>query len=324
MTEPDKLLAVGLNAAWQKILVFKDLHRGQVNRAEAVITQTGGKGVNCASAVFTAGGRAVVAQFTGGQTGDWIRADLRRRGIPDLTVAVAAPTRVCTTLVSDADGSATELIEPSGTVTPAECAALRDQVLAMLPDVRGVSLCGTFPPGVPATLYAEIAAAARPRALVLLDACRSVEPTLQAGIDVLKINAAELRLLTGCADMPAAARLLAQRYGPLWIAVTAGPDAAFLFGAGGAWRFALPPLTGVRNPIGAGDTTAGVFLWHLTKARGADLPASRLVPEAVIAAYKEALAAASASCLTLTPAAFDPAVATDLRSRIMVTPLHEN
>lgn len=60
-----------------------------------------------------------VAQFEGGDTGRELSALLTQRGIRVVAQPVAAPTRVCTTLLSkgEAEGvEVTELVEPGGEV----------------------------------------------------------------------------------------------------------------------------------------------------------------------------------------------------------------
>lgn len=311
--EPE-LLALGLNPAWQKTLFFTHLQPGEVNRARSVLCQASGKGINFVEAVRRVGGRAVVLQFAGGVTGEWVAADLDRRGLPHVTVRAAAATRVCTTLLSEADGGMTELIEPSGTVRPDELAALRAAIRERLPAAAGVALCGTFPPGVPEALYAETAAAARAAGLpVLLDGHRGVLPTLAAGVDILKINASELKQLAEETDLAAAAAACLARFPRVrLLAVTAGGAAAYLFTRAGVWEFGLPRLERVVNPIGAGDTVGGVLLHRLVAAGNAALETA--APDA----FRFALACASASCLTAEPARFDPAAAADLAPRITV------
>jgi fructose-1-phosphate kinase PfkB-like protein len=92
--------------------------------------------------------------------------------------------------------------------------------------------------------------------------------------------------------------------------VTAGARDAWLFSRGGTWRFSLPPLEGLLNPIGAGDCCSAVLLSRILD-RVAVAPAPpespRVPSEVVVEAFAEALACASASCLGELPGAYDPA-----------------
>lgn len=309
-TPPVHVLSVCLNPAWQKALFFPRLALGAVNRADRVCESGGGKGINAARALRVAGVPVTVALFAGGHTGELLRADLAAAGCGELCECGVPPTRTCTTVVDLAAGSVTELIEPSGRVGPASLAALRAKILTALPGMAGVALCGSVPPGVPETFYAELAAAARAAgARVVLDGVSGVGATLDTGVDVLKINAAELRLLTSDgADLAAAGRACLKRYRLRWLGVTAGPDSAWLFGPGLTVRYELPCLEGVRSTIGAGDCATGVLLG---RSAGNDL-----AREPMIAAFAAALAAASASCLTDVPALFDPAAAARIQAQM--------
>jgi tagatose 6-phosphate kinase len=306
---PVHVLVVCLNPAWQKGLFFPRFTLGAVNRAERVCEAGGGKGVNAARALRLAGVPVTVALFAGGQTGERLRADLAAAGCGVLCECGAAPTRTCTTVVDLDGGSVTELIEPSAPVAPTALAALRAKIMAALPGLAGVALCGSVPPGVPETFYGEVARAARAAgALVVLDGVSGVGPALEAGVDLLKINAAELRLLTGVDDLRAAAGRCRERYRLPWLGVTAGPEAAWLFGPEVAVRYELPHLHGVRSPIGAGDCATGILLG---RSAGTDLGR-----ELLIETFAAALAAASASCLTDIPALFAPAEAARIRAQI--------
>ena len=324
-----RFLSLSLNPAWQKTVFFPVLTLGAVNRAEWLRESGGGKGTNFARALRLLNGDVTIAQFAGGSTGELLCREFDAAGIPHLTAPTAAKTRICTTVLNGADGSATELIEPSAQLTDADVQALHGMVLGRLSEFSGVALCGTFPAGVPAAFYADVAAAARPSALVRLDAVRSVEPTLRVGVDVLKINARELLALSPGPDVRSAAQRCLANYPVECLAVTAGAEPALLFHRRKAWEFTLPALAGFRNAIGAGDCAAAVLLHYLVgesvvaKARGAAVPGARLDPEQLVEGFARALAHACASCLDPLPAVFDPANARRLRSQVNVRELPE-
>ena len=282
----------------------------------------------------------------------------------------AGETRVCTTLLSPPPAAMTELIEPSGPVTADERRRLRGRLERLLPHCRGVAICGTCPPGVPDRLYAEVIAAARGHALVLLDGYRQVVEALAAGPHVLKINRRELEELTeklpfagaggfsgeevrahgprarqaspgGQAtglskrglsregDVAAAARALLARYPVGCVAVTDGPDKAFLVTRDRAWRYAMPRLDRVVSPLGAGDCASGVMLAECLAALPRDESPDAWLREsagrgrmpALATAFARALAAASASCTTPVPGDSPWRLARRLAAHLAVSPL---
>ncbi len=320
------LIILGLNPAWQKTLVFGRFRYGEVNRAEDVAWQASGKGVNAARALHVRGIPATVVQLVGGDSGRRLKKALAAEGIAHVSVATRSPTRVCTTVISRHGAEMTELIEPSGPVTAAELLALRRRLARLLPRGRGIALCGTCPPGVPDRLYADVIAAARGHALVLLDGYRHVEAALKAGPHLLKINRRELCALAGRAAPAAAARRVLARWPAGCLAVTDGAARAFLFLRGRAWEFGIAAVERVASPLGAGDCASGILLagclaalprslspdaWMHDQARSAPLPP-------LAKAFALALAAASASCVTLIPGQYAPRLAAGLRRQMTV------
>ena len=95
----NRILALGLNPAWQKSLFFDELQFGEVNRAAEAHAIASGKGINFLRAVRTWGTmEAVLVQPVGGETGRLIRDSLREEGlsadIPDKRAAAAAIVRL--------------------------------------------------------------------------------------------------------------------------------------------------------------------------------------------------------------------------------------
>jgi tagatose 6-phosphate kinase len=298
------MLSICLNPAWQKTLLFEDVALGMVNRAQAMHECGGGKGVNLARALRLAGEPLHLALFAGGTTGDRLLAELAQSGIAVTVVQTAAKTRTCTTVVSQLTGGVTEFIEPSGEIAPKELRAMRQRLHAAVKKATGVAICGTLPPGVPEELYGDIVRDGRAAGVpVLLDGYRGVRPALEAGPTVLKINADELRHLTGRANLEdAALECLALRPVEM-LAITDGPRPAFLFTRHDSWQFDQPPLR-IRNAIGAGDCASAIFLREL------------IAKTAPAEAFRRALAAANASCLTDTPSLFDPKDASAIGAQI--------
>ncbi len=289
-----RILALGLNPAWQKSLFFDELRFGEVNRASEAHAMASGKGINFIRAVRTWGGaEAVVVQPVGGYTGRLIRDSLREEGLDANSVPVDAPTRTCTTLICGKSTSATEIIEPSGELCREEVELLKETLEQELKHSDALALCGTYPPGITPGFYAWAAACARTAGKpVILDAYKGIHPTLEGGVDFLKINRAELTALTGSADVIESLLRLRRNGSPGVLAVTDGGEDAFLADSEGVWMFAVPPVEPFTNPIGAGDTcTAVMFLEVLSGKTPAE-------------AFACGLAAASASCMTSYPAVY--------------------
>ncbi|MGI5923507.1 MAG: 1-phosphofructokinase family hexose kinase [Lentisphaeria bacterium] len=311
--EPRPVLAVCLNPAWQKTLIFNHLQAGEVNRARRVHECGGGKGVNVARVFRRLGLPVAVAAFTGGYPGQRLRGEFSELGVEPILVDVAATTRCCFTVISEDNSVVTELIEPSGSISGAEAETLQMRINGQIRRFGAVALSGTVPPGISGEFYASVAREAALHGVpVLLDAVKDIAATLETGVTMLKINAAELRELAGAEDIAGNAQRLFRRFAALsWLAVTDGPRPARLFSREHSWRFTLPALPRVVSAIGGGDCTAAILCRRLAEKPDAD-------GERMANFYAEALACASASCLTDTPSVFDPAEALKIRAAISI------
>jgi sugar/nucleoside kinase (ribokinase family) len=94
-------------------------------------------------------------------------------------------------------------------------------------------------------------------------------------VDCIVLNDAEIRMLTGEANLAKAARAVMEM-GPRAVVAKRGEYGAALFTKGGDF-FALPgfPLEDVRDPTGAGDSFAGGFFGYLDGS-GGDLDEANL------------------------------------------------
>ena len=301
-----QILVSGLNPAWQKTLTFDRLTLDEVNRAKTLHSIASGKGINFLRAVSLWGKTAAsVLHPLGGVTGKQIIESMGKEGLSTVSVTTEAATRTCCTLMSTADGTATEIIEPSGTVSAEEYEKIMMTARLEINSADALAICGTYPPGIPENCYADlIRMAAEKQKPVLLDAYKGIGDALFSGVTILKINRGELLAMTGKTTVEDGIRACLETY-PLDIAaITSGKDRAMIGTRKRITGIAIPQITNAINPIGAGDTCSGVFLSEYLCGTE---------PEEAFAC---GLCAATASCMTDTPAKFDKAVALELRKRI--------
>lgn len=303
-----RILVCGPNPSWQKTLVFEEFRPREVNRALERDCRASGKGINFARAVRTWGTAVpTVYQFAGGMNGRNLEIWLRQEGIESVSREITDETRCCTTVLCRKNACMTELIEPSPTVPAEDADFLKKQILSALPDADALALCGTLPDGPLGSFYAALAnEAVRLNKPVLMDSVAHFDETLAAGVQYLKINSGELLTVTGASDPEAAALDLLNRFPLQCAAITDGPDKAFIAWQGTVHRISIPPLSGVRNPLGAGDVCSGVMLSEL------------LAGVSPVEAFTAGLAAACASCLTQYAAEFDRARALRIRGEMRI------
>jgi 1-phosphofructokinase family hexose kinase len=255
------ILSAGLTPVWQQVLLFDTFTLGEVNRAREVHWCASGKVLNAARALHHLGASARAVTLVGGSTGGAIRRNFEFLGIAARWVDVAAPTRVCTTIVEADRHTATELVPNAGPVSAAECSAFLDAFGEEAAAASVVILIGSLPVGAPPRTYRDLLARTRGKAVLdargpeLLDALHE-KPFL------IKPNRGELQQTIGRAldsdrDLFDAMRAMNER-GAEWVVITDGRNPVFASSRGRIYRFQPPPVE-VVNPIGCGDClSAGI------------------------------------------------------------------
>ncbi|MDD5557213.1 MAG: PfkB family carbohydrate kinase [bacterium] len=88
---------------------------------------------------------------------------------------------------------------------------------------------------------------------------------LLGSVDVIILNDAEARQLTGQPNLVRAAKAIME-WGPEEVVIKKGEHGALLFGADSIFVAPAYPLEHIIDPTGAGDTFAGGFVGHLARA----------------------------------------------------------
>ncbi|AHK30623.1 1-phosphofructokinase [Rhodococcus opacus PD630] len=262
------------------------LERGTVLRAAATHSDPGGKGVNVARAL-TSAGVAAVAVLPGNE-GDPLLTALSEHGIAHVTVATSGPARTNIT-ITEPDGTTTKVNEPGVVMSAESLADLQSEIIERGSRAEWVVLSGSLPPGIPTDWYATLVEALRSAS------CRVAVDTSDAPLralaerfpaaapDLVKPNSEELAQLTGAdgqlleesalrGDPTATAhagRQLVDR-GVEAVLATLGAAGAVLVTEAGAW-WATPPPIVARSTVGAGDSSlAGYLAAQMSGATPAD------------------------------------------------------
>ena len=274
-----KIAILALNPCLDRTLVLhQPLAVGGNHRAAAVSEVAAGKGLNQA-VVFEHLGTlcdyfSFGSQKTGDKTDEWIaRHHFRYHKTP-----TACGVRVNIKIV-DASGAGTEINEAGGPVTAAEL----EKILSDLDTFDGeiVSVCGSVPRGVRASVYRDVIARAKNSGkITVLDADgEALRIGLEACPDYIKPNRRELSELVGqkesdlCTDeaIRAAAMQIVQAYGTN-VLCTMDADGSMYVGREGAFRVGAAKVE-PRGFSGAGDTYLAAFL-YARYVQGADVPAA--------------------------------------------------
>jgi len=245
-------------------LVFED--RAYVTSSKDT---AGGRGINAACVIHAFGGKATAIVPAGGKSGALFEAFLESCGFE----LVVVPTRheVRTNLIiTDKFGLTAKLNEPGATLDKTELARIEKAIRAKLGSASWLMICGSLPPGVPSTFYAQLITLARKQGVkTLLDTDgEALEVGVEAKPAVATPNQQEAErllntaLLTRTHFLEAAERI--QKMGAESVSLSLGSR-----GAVGAFDHqvveVVPPRVEAIAPIGSGDAMHAAFAWSMER-----------------------------------------------------------
>jgi 1-phosphofructokinase family hexose kinase len=258
------ILCAGLTPAWQQILVFDKFQYGEVNRAREVHWCASGKVFNAAIGTHHLGAPTLALATVGGLPVALIEEEFDDMGLPYRWVRTESATRVCTTLLEEATGTMTELVENGRPLRPEELDAFRRAYVEEAAKASVVILIGSLPSGTPESLYRELMEHT-PCPAVLDFRGEGLLSVLDLKPYVVKPNREELAKTFGQSldkdeDLLAAMRMLNDR-GAQWVVITQGSGPVWVTSKTAAYRLHPPKVTNVVNPIGCGDSMAAAIAW---------------------------------------------------------------
>ncbi|HEY1566110.1 MAG TPA: PfkB family carbohydrate kinase, partial [Solirubrobacteraceae bacterium] len=196
------------NPAIDKLFAIDALRPGEIHRPGAFVALPGGKGIHVAQVATALGADAIATGLLGGHHGRWLSESLASQGVPGVFAwAPEGETRSCLTVADRATAGLTEFYEDGIAATPEHWAALMavvDELLAQGPS--WLAMAGSVPAaaGAAGTVgYAPLVSAARAAGVRSAVDSRGADlaGALQAGPDLVKINAAEACELLGLAGI---------------------------------------------------------------------------------------------------------------------------
>jgi fructose-1-phosphate kinase PfkB-like protein len=140
-------LLISLNTVFQRIIQFNTLILEEVNRADSSIELVSGKGINVLRSLSRIENnsdfvkRNKLLACIGGSNEDFLLTQISKEGLPVIPVKIHAGTRTCTSLL--AQGTSTELIEPSPELESNEFGALIQNLEKNWPEDEVFAFAGT-------------------------------------------------------------------------------------------------------------------------------------------------------------------------------------
>jgi len=240
------------------------------------LVHPGGGGVNVARVLSRLGCDVLACHTAGGPVGDRLCRLLDAEAVRHRAIPIAGDTRENLTVTERATGREFRFVLPGPTLSDAEWRACFDAVAG--PDAAPwIVASGGLAPGVPTDLYGRLAGVAREHGirLVVDSAGEPLAAALRGGVHLVKPSLRELRLLTGeplatAGEQLAAARRIVDTGGASLVALSLGPDGAWLVSADAALH-ADPLDVPVASTVGAGDSFLAGLLASLMREQPLDV-----------------------------------------------------
>lgn len=263
MAVPPMLTLTG-NLLAERTLEFAHWAAGRTQRATRQTFQVGGKGINVSKMLSRLGAANTALCFTGGAPGAECEEWLRARAIAFNAFATDRPTRSGTVVRADDQPETTFLgpdVAPSAAAVKA-CAEFLDTQ----PDGGLLAICGSLPGWVEAGFDPLRDALERwlRRGILVAD---TYGPPLawfaERPLQLIKINAVELRTLYGDATVPPALATARERSPVIRWVVSDGPQAVWFRAGSGAPEQLVPPVVREVSATGSGDVLLACLLVSL-------------------------------------------------------------
>lgn len=256
------IYTVTFSPAIDYVVDLDRLVKGAINRSKGEHCLPGGKGINVSIVLANMGKPSIATGFLGGFTGDFIRGELKKRGIESGFVEVEGNTRINVKLRGEEE---TAINGQGPHITPEQIEELMVQ-LEKLTDKDLLVISGTVPSSLPSDIYEKILERIKDnRVELIVDATNDILlNTLKYRPLLVKPNQEELEEMfhTVIHDerelIDNAKRLLA--LGARNVIVSLGGDGALLVGEGLEPLHLQAPKGKVVNTVGAGDSLVAGFI----------------------------------------------------------------
>ena len=168
----DVIVTVTLNAALHVAYTTGNLAAESINLVSRPSYRAGGRGVTVARVLRAFGHDVLAAGLAGGASGELIREDLAKSGVPTAFTLIRGDSRRFFRFAGlDPAGPVMRLAEPGPFITTEELGRFAADYRRLMAGAAAVVLCGSLPDGLPTDTYGSLVTyAAEAGVPVILDA----------------------------------------------------------------------------------------------------------------------------------------------------------
>ena len=165
------IVTVTLNPAMDKTIILDGMDIGEVNRADSVRNDIGGKGVNVSKVLKVFGTDTIATGFLGGISEAIFRRELEKIGIEDRFISIQGNTRTNIKLIDRKSSTNTDINEPGPFISSEELKMFIQVFDEAVHEGDLVVLSGGIPLNIPSDIYGRLTKIANQRgAKVIVDA----------------------------------------------------------------------------------------------------------------------------------------------------------
>jgi 6-phosphofructokinase 2 len=241
-------------------------------RAHVAATEPGGGGVQVARALRRLEEKVEAIVTLGGMTGSALESLLVKEDVPVHPIRVKANTRPSLTIFAEDQGVNYRIVGAAEAQSDDEWQQVVDRLdeFASLPPY--IVMSGSFPPGVPVSLVADVAQMCRERGsrMVFDGSGDALRVAVESKVDLIKPSKEELAALVDQDgydpdfDYRAAARTIVDAGVPRLVVSLGGAGTYVLASFGDEARL-RPPKVAVASTVAAGDSTVAGIVAGLSR-----------------------------------------------------------
>jgi 6-phosphofructokinase 2 len=263
------ILTITLNPCIDKSTRVSHLEPEAKLRCTEVVNEPGGGGINVSKALQKLDCPSVALFPSGGHNGNMLCSLLSELSISFKAIPTAAETRENWVVKETDTNNQYRLTFPGKTVTESAIHELIDQINSF--NASYIVASGSLPPGLPDHLYGLIVDRAHTAgARCIVDTSGAALQSLQnKKAFLIKPNRGELSKLIGIEkiehdEVPKAARQVIQNGYAEWVAVSMGPDGAWLVSMNEGYYCEAPKVE-KKSTVGAGDSMVAGITYMFSK-----------------------------------------------------------
>ncbi len=253
-------------------------------RCSAPVLHPGGGGINVARAIKKLGGDATAIYIAAGNNGQELAKMLKEEGVKSICIPTAGNTRENLVVVDQSTGLQYRFILPGPAVAGADLKDL-PEIIGLQEGVEFMVVSGSLPPGIPATIFDEMASlAVRKGAKLVVDTSgEGLRRAVSAGVYMIKPSVRELLVLAGKTkdgwykpgdekklgpeEIGAMAKALVDEGNCRVVVVSMGAAGALLVTDEYTRMVQAPIVHKTISSVGAGDSMVAGIVWSLVRGK---------------------------------------------------------